>query len=408
MSTTTARSVFASRAFSLFFAGQALSYVGDGLRTIAIPLLVYHLTNSASALGVTYALEFLPFAVFGLVGGSLADRIDRRKLMIACDAIRFSIMVLFAIGYATGFLTLGGLYAGIAVMALAAAIFMGGQASSIPYMLGKDRATQAVSALIATEQASVLVTPPLGGALFALAGPLPALLINAFTYLCSQASLALVDDLGPDQPAGAPTLREICADIATGFRFLWRDAAMLQLTVLGGVFNFFGLMTAAVFIPFLKRDLGASDVAVGYALGIGAIGALAGSVIAGRLPRKWPLGRILWIAYALDGVLFIPVVFARNLPTAVVFLALTNACVTFEIAQIVGWRMRIIPEELVGRVFGAVRLVALIGTVPGSIAGGLLADHFGARVPIAISGVGYLVTALAVFPAMLALRRERR
>jgi MFS family permease len=183
---------------------------------------------------------------------------------------------------------------------------------------------------------------------------------------------------------------------------------MLQLTVLGGVFNFFGLMTAAVFIPFLKRDLGASDVAVGYALGIGAIGALAGSVIAGRLPRKWPLGRILWIAYALDGVLFIPVVFARNLPTAVVFLALTNACVTFEIAQIVGWRMRIIPEELVGRVFGAVRLVALIGTVPGSIAGGLLADHFGARVPIAISGVGYLVTALAVFPAMLALRRERR
>ncbi|MGH7708559.1 MAG: MFS transporter, partial [Vulcanimicrobiaceae bacterium] len=82
---TTARGVFASRAFRLFYAGQALSYVGDGLRTIAIPLLVYHLTDSASALGTTYALEFLPFAVFGLVGGSLADRLDRRRLMIGCD-----------------------------------------------------------------------------------------------------------------------------------------------------------------------------------------------------------------------------------------------------------------------------------------------------------------------------------
>src|SRR5580693_8136716 len=97
---TAARSVFASRSFSLFFAGQALSYVGDGLRTIAIPLLVYHLTNSASALGVTYALELLPFAVFGLVGGSLADRIDRRRLMIGCDLVRFAVMALFAIGFA--------------------------------------------------------------------------------------------------------------------------------------------------------------------------------------------------------------------------------------------------------------------------------------------------------------------
>ena len=88
-------------------------------------------------------------------------------------------------------------------------------------------------------------------------------------------------------------------------------------------------------------------------------------------------------------------------------MAITNGCVLFEIAQIVGWRMRVIPEGLVGRVFGAVRLVVLCGTVPGAIVGGALADHFGARVPIIVSCVGYLVMALVV-AWLPALRRERR
>src|SRR5215471_6321716 len=91
--------IFASRSFSLFYAGQALSYLGDGLRTLAIPLLVYHLTGSALSLGITYALEYLPFALFGLIGGALADRVDRRRLMIGCDFVRFAVMSLFAVAY---------------------------------------------------------------------------------------------------------------------------------------------------------------------------------------------------------------------------------------------------------------------------------------------------------------------
>ena len=79
----------------------------------------------------------------------------------------------------------------------------------------------------------------------------------------------------------------------------------------------------------------------------------------------------------------------------------------FEIAQIVGWRMRVTPDDVVGRVFGAVRLVVLIGTVPGALIGGALADRFGARVPIVVSGIGYLAMALAI-AAFPAVRRERR
>jgi MFS family permease len=404
---TRVESVFSNRSFSLFYAGQAFSYVGDGLRVIAIPLLVYHLTGSALSTGITYALEFGPFALAGLVGGSLADRLDRRRLMIGCDFVRFAVLLLFAAGYALGFLQLWMLYSGIAFISTAAAVFVGGQASTIPYLIGKHRATKAISALLAAEQMAQMILPPVGGALFALVGPLPALAINAGTYLISQFSLAATDSLGPDQPSGLPSLRDVLSDIAIGFRFLWNDAALRWMSFVSLFFNFFGLMTGAVFIPFLKRDFGASDAHVGYALGIGAIGALVGSYLGGRLPPSWPFGRIMIVAYIIDGVFFMPVAFTHNLAVAVFFLALTNACVLLEVTQLVGWRTRLIPEDLVGRVFGAARLITLGGTVPGAIVGGFLADRYGARLPIIISGFGYLAMALAIslFPA---IRRETR
>ncbi len=404
---TRAQSVFRNRSFSLFFAGQAFGYIGDGLRLIAIPLLVYHLTGSALSVGVTYALELGPFAIFGLVGGSLADRLDRKALMIGCDVLRFAVMASFAVAYARGTLSLGLLYAGIVVLSIAAAVFIGGQASSIPYLVGKDRATQAISAMLAAEQMSQTILPPVGGALFALVGALPALVTNALTYLFSQASLATIETLGPERPSGLPTLSEIASDVGVGFAHMWRDVTMRSLSGVSLLFNFFGLMTGAVFIPYLKRDFGASDTVVGYALGIGAIGAVAGSYLAGRVPRAWPFGRVLIVAYALDGVLFLPVAFSHSLPVALIFFALTDACVLFEVAQIVGWRMRVTPEDLVGRVFGAVRLVVLVGTVPGALLGGALADRYGARTPIVVSSIGYLAMALAV-AAFPAIRRERR
>src|SRR5215471_6039045 len=293
-----AQGIFASRSFSLFYAGQALSYVGDGLRTLAIPLLVYHITGSPLSLGVTYALEFLPFALFGPIGGALADRIDRRRLMLLCDFIRFSVIALFAIAYARGVLTLPWLYAGIALIATCAAFFVGGQSPSIPYLLGKQRAAPAVAALIAAEQGANLIVPPVGGALFALVGPLPALAINAFTYLTSQLSLYALPTLGPDEPGRMPNLRELVVDVSEGFSIVLADAAMRAVALLSGALNFFGIMAFVAIIPFLERDLGASTTQVGLAFGVIAFGSMIGSLIAGRYGLRWPFGKALIVAYA--------------------------------------------------------------------------------------------------------------
>lgn len=402
-----ARSIFAERSFTLYYAGQLLSYLGDGLRTLAIPLLVFHLTGSALSLGVTYALEFLPFSLFGLVGGSLADRLDRRRLMIACDFVRFAIIALFALLYWKHALSLPVLYIGIAIVSIAAAIFLGGQSTSIPYLVGTPRSGRAVGALIAAEQSSNLIAPPLGGLLFALGGPLPALVVNACTYLTSQLSLALVPSMGPDQPGPLPSLREIWADIVEGFRFMHGDRAMTIVAYCSLLLNLFGMMAVAVFIPFLKLDFHAGDAQVGLSYGVLAAGSILGSVIGGATAGKWPFGRSLLVAYAIDAVIFVPIIFARNPWFAVFFWTLANGLGSFEITQIISWRMRITPHEKIGRVFASVRLIALIGVVPGTLIAGSLADAYGPRVPIIVSTIGFLIIALGA-SAVAALRNDRR
>jgi MFS family permease len=188
---------------------------------------------------------------------------------------------------------------------------------------------------------------------------------------------------------------------------MWSDAAMRTLSSASLLLNFFGMMCGAVIIPYLKRDFAASDAVVGYALGTTAIGAFAGSWLAGRVPAAWPFGRVICFAFLADALFFVPVALTHDLRIAVLFMAVSSGCSLFQIAQIVGWRMRVIPEHLVGRVFGAVRLVVLVGTVPGAIAGGALADRFGARVPVAVSCIGYLVMAV-VIAGLPVVRRERR
>jgi MFS family permease len=407
MATVTARpaSVFRSSAFSRFYAGQTLSYLGDGLRTLAIPLLVFRLTGSATALGWTWGLELLPYAFVSLLGGSLADRVDRRRLMLTCDGLRFAVMALFTIAFATGHLTLPMIYVGVVLLAICGSIFLGAQTPSIPYLLGTDRTKSAVAALQATEQSVNLVAPPLGGVIFAIAGPLPALAANALTYLGSQVSIASVRSFGPDEPRGIPTLREVGADIAAGWRFVMGDATMRTLSAAHCVMNFIGSVGFVALIPYFKRAFGAGDHVVGIAFGCFAGGAALGSLIAGR--THWAMGPAVIGAFFLDGLGWLPLPFTHSLPLAIAGVTFSSICAGYRITTVVSWRLRVIPEELVGRVFGVVRLWTLIGVFPGAILGGWFADSIGVRPTMLISAYGYVLLTLGLAFSRN-VRNERR
>jgi predicted MFS family arabinose efflux permease len=146
---------------------------------------------------------------------------------------------------------------------------------------------------------------------------------------------------------------------------------------------------------------------LGFAFGGISVGSILGALIAGRYASHWPFGIALQIAYALDAILYIPVLFAHSVPVFVLFSALASASGSFQVAQIVGWRMRITPSDKFGSVFGAARLVVLSGIGPGAYVGGLVAQNYDPRLSIIISEVGFLV--IAFYMAFnRAIREERR
>ena len=402
-----APTVFSSRSFRQYFVGQSLSVLGDGLRTLAIPLFAYHQTHSALSTGASLICEIGPFSLFGLVGGSLADRLDRRRLMIACDAVRCTVMTAFAVAYGLHVLTMPMIYSGLIVISISAAAFLSAQASSIPYLVGKESATEAVAVLIGAENFSNLVMPTIGGALFALFGPFPALILNAATYLASQLSLMRIPTLGPEARHGLPSLGQVRNDVMLGFRALFGDTGMRAQAMLAFGFNAFGFGAYAILIPFLKRSFSATDRDIGFFLGITALGAISGTLFSALNARRWPFGRALVIAYVLDALFFFPCVLVPNLWLAAACWSASSALANFEVSQIIGFRLRVAPEEMVGRVMGVVRLVVLGGMLPSVIAFGWIADHHSARLAMAIAAAGLLALAL-VAACTPALRNETR
>jgi len=179
------------------------------------------------------------------------------------------------------------------------------------------------------------------------------------------------------------------------------------MTLMSLGLNLFGMMAMAVYIPFFKLALGASDAQVGLTLGFTAVGSMLGSLLAGATAGRLPFGKAICVAYAVDSLIFVPVIFLHHLWAVVFFWTLASASSAFAVTQVVSWRMRIIPQESISRVFGAVRLIVLIGVVPGTILGGFLADHFYVRLPIIVSTIGYAVLASVAF-AVPAVWRDNR
>jgi hypothetical protein len=316
-------------------------------------------------------------------------------------------MSFFAIAYAVHILTLPMIYGGLVIISICAAGFLGGQSSSIPYLLGRKQSTKAIAMLLAAESTSNLVTPAIGGALFAYLGPLPALTINALTYLGSQLSLVSIPSLGPEKTTGLPTLRHFLSDIALGYRALWADLGMRAQAFVAFSLNIFGFGCYAILIPFLKKGFDATDQQVGFFFAISAVGAIGGASVAARYGDRWPLGRSLTRAYLIDALLFIPVVLVSNIWLAAFFWASSNALANFEIAQIIGFRMRVTPEHMVGRLMGAVRLLVLAGMAPSVTFFGWVADHRSPHVAMSIACIGTAVVAIAAFLTP-AIRNEPR
>jgi MFS family permease len=388
------------RPFWQLWSASALSNLADGLVKIALPLVAVTLTDSPGLVaGVTLAVT-LPWLLFALPVGALADRVDRRIAMVMADVVRAAAMAVLAVplvlGLESSAAALWVLYAVALLLGTAETVYDTCAQSILPQVVARDRLPRANGRLIAVElTANEFVGPPLGGLLVA-AGVAAAFVAPAALWAAAVGALLLLRG-GFAVPRGEPTT--LRADVAEGLRYLWRHRLLRTLAAMTGLFNFATNATFAVFVLYAvgpDSAMGLTEVGYGLLFATLAAGSLIGALLADPIIRRLGRSRSLLVGL-LGGVGTVGVAAVTTIPLviAVAFLigGLTNALWN---VVAVSLRQRITPDRILGRINSSYRLVAW-GTRPlGAAAAGVLGELLGLRAVFAIAAALILVTLIGM------------
>ncbi len=381
-------------AYRRLWSSSGLSNLADGIVKVALGLVAVQFTRSPSLVAGLAAVSSLPWLVFALHAGVLADRVDRRRAMLAANLIRAALVAVLAAAIALGSGSIWLLYVVALGLGIAETVHDTAAQAILPQIVGRDRLTRANSRLYAAElTANEFAGPPLGGFLVA-AGASIAFAAPSALWIVALAALFFVPGTFRADRPRSTSVRE---DLVEGLRFLWENRILRILAVMVGGFN---LATSAVITLFLlyavgpSSAMGLSEQAYGFLLAVIALGSLAGSFAAERIELALGRSRALVLSL-LTGAAFagIPAVTTDPYVIGAVFF-LGGAGVVLWNVIVVSLRQRIIPDHLLGRATSGHRLVAW-GTKPlGAAAAGLLAEVFGLR-PV-FAGAAAVILALAL------------
>jgi MFS family permease len=358
---------------------SSLSNLADGTLKIALPLVAIRFTDSPTLIaGLAFAL-MIPWLLFALPAGALADRLDRRRAMLGANTVRAAVLAVLALAVMVDVGSIWVLYAAALCIGVAETIYDTSAQSILPLVVARDRLSRANGRLFAAElTANEFVGPPLGGFLVA-AGAAIAFATPAALWVVAIGALLLVRGPFRVHRDRRTTMR---ADIVEGLRFLWRHRLLRTFAVMVGVFNFASNAVWAILVLYAvgpASAMGLSEPAFGVLLSTVAAGSLFGSLVAERVERRVGRARSLTLSILGNSLLIgTPALTANPFLVGAAFFVggITNA--VWNVIT-VSLRQRITPDRLLGRLNSGYRLVAW-GTRPlGAVAGGLLAQAFGLR-----------------------------
>jgi MFS family permease len=386
----TIRAALRYPAFRRLLTALAVSQIGDWLYNLALVVLVYDRTHSAAWAGVTTAARVVPVVALGPLGGVLADRFDRRRIMIVSDLARMGLMVLLAAVAAARLPIL--LAPLIAATATAfSAPYLPCVAAVTPRVVEDADLPGANAARSAVAGLGIIVGPALGGLLLLLGSPAFAFALNAVTFgLSALALLAIRADgafatrRAPGQPAG------LFREIAQGAAALRAHPAALRLVGADIMCStLYGTQTVLLLI--VARGLGLGAQGYGYLFAAIGVGGLLGTALAGRASRGSRPRLVLAGALLAAGLPTMLLAVTHWPAAAIVLTGLTGmGALLVEIMTDTGLQ-RMLDEDVFGRAYG----LALPASLGGIVAGSLIAPVLAA----ALGGSGALV---AVGGAVLA------
>jgi MFS family permease len=382
-----------NRDFLLLQLGQGLSTLGSTSTYVAYPLLVLALTHSPAKAGVVGFANVLPYALFALLAGVVADRVDRKRLMIAMDLVRAAAMTSVVVALAAGVLTFWQVAAVAFVEGSAFVFFNIAEVGALRSVVPASQLQEAAAAEQSRYAAVTLAGPSVGGALFGLGRSLP-FLADAVSYAGS--ILTLVWMRTPFQEARERDPAPLRTQIREGVSWLWAHAYLRTSALIFAGQNFVFSGIYLIFVVVSKRH-GLSPAAIGALIAVFGVASLAGALAAPRMAKLLSMRAIMlgnqWLSAAIILCAFAPgpyVLLACVLPLAFVSPALNSV--------VVGYRTAITPDHLVGRVSSVARNLAQIAAPLGPLAAGILLGAYSSRTTLLV--LGGISLALAVWTSV--------
>ena len=374
------------------------STLGDAMLIVAVPLLAASQTRDPRAISIILAMATVPWLLFGLVGGALTDRWDRRRTMFAADLTRAALLMAMTAAILAGQVHIGLLACFVFLLGCAQVLFDSALEGYVPALVGRDR----TSLLRLSSQQRVARSgaeasgPGLAGVLYDWSRSVP-FVVDALTFLFSAAIVRALPPVGnAAQRHRNLRLASVRDDVNEGLSFLRGSSLLLSMSLRPAVGNM-GFMAASTVLVLVVQDrYGMTAAAFGWLFTAQSLGGVVGAVTSPSMARAVGTGRLLTMTAVIEGASFAVLAIATGpVPAYAAMVALGFAMgATMTVSPAL--RQQIVPTGLMGRVSSASRTMAMVAAPAGAAVGGLLGSTVGLTAPLWFAAALLLASSLIV------------
>ena len=382
------RSILRHRSFRFLWLGQIVSNAGDFFYHLAVLIMVNRLTGSTLAIGVTMIAISLPQLLFGPIGGVFADRVDRRRLMIASDLVR-SILVLPCIlvqepSQIWIFAVAGFLQSAVSQF------FNPTKSAIIPQLVSRDELLSANALSQTTQVAAMLFGPALAGFVIGFWGSRPAFIVDSLSFLLSAVFISRIHPTPLPDAAGQQDLgsaqRNFLREMRDGFRQVAESStvsglvAMMTVIMLGiGAIN-------VLWVPFLDREFGVGPEGLGIVDSVQGVGMLIGSVFVGNLAARFRYSRLLAVSIIFIGLCMAATGLAPSFLAVLAITLFLGLSIPPAESALMTLLQLSVPAELLGRVNGTMSAISSFAYILSMAGAAALAEWMGLRAVYVLCG----------------------
>ncbi|WP_426623869.1 MFS transporter [Leifsonia sp. McL0607] len=394
--------------FGRLWSAAIASNLADGIGRTAVPLIATTLTRDPALIAGLTAVTFLPWLLFGIPGGMLLDRVDRRVAMAVANGLRFAVAALVALLIATDSLTIWSLYGCVLLFGLGETVFDNATTTVVPSLVTRGQLDRANGRMQSAEiVVQNFIATPIAGFLFAAAIALPmwltgsgflisALLVLTIPVAAARAHLVGAQH-GDEEAAPRPGMKAVV-------RFLWDDRFLRKMIILTSITASALSFAQGSVVLLLLQTYALPASLVGVVTAAVGVGALIGALLSSGFVARFGRGQVMYVSMLISGLGIVGVGLTGNVVAGVLAYAIGAFGVAVWNVPWGALRQAIIPGAMLGRAMGIVRTIGWGLTPIATVLGGFVA-RIDLRLPFAIGGAIVVVLALIATRLLLSAGR---